>query len=131
KLTDWLCSDALLFEFLFVAEGQAHPLEQEAELLAMLFREQIANGTLCLGRVPSLAAAGAEATARARRSECDVLTVAVAPAGLTVEGAEDCQLILAGPRPRLVTRTAELPMEGDDALESWQAALAKLIPMWL
>ena len=57
RLTEWLTADALAFEFLFVADGDAQPLAKEEALLAMLFREPIANGTVRLTRVPTVAAA--------------------------------------------------------------------------
>src|SRR5204863_265456 len=70
KLTEWLSADALVFEFLFVADGPAQPLAQEEALLAMLFREPIANGTVRIARVPTLTAANQVVAERARRSIC-------------------------------------------------------------
>ena len=48
KLTEWLSTDALVFEFVFFVEGQPRnfPLEAEFDLLLKLLREQVANGTV-------------------------------------------------------------------------------------
>ncbi len=49
KLSDWLSTDALVFDFVFVIpEGQPRifPLDTEYELLVRLLREQAANGTV-------------------------------------------------------------------------------------
>ena len=45
KLIEWLSTDALVFEFLFLADDDAVPLGGEKALLEMILREQTANGT--------------------------------------------------------------------------------------
>src|ERR671932_314743 len=42
KLSEWLTSEGLLFQFLFVDQGQEDPLAPERDLLKMLLRERIA-----------------------------------------------------------------------------------------
>ena len=46
KLSEWLSTDALKFEFLLVQDRNSKPLANEAALLEMLFREQIENKTV-------------------------------------------------------------------------------------
>jgi hypothetical protein len=127
RLTDWLSSDALVFDFVLVADGRARPLKQEAEILGMVFREQVANGTVRFIDVADVAAAGSEVTDRARRSQCVAVTVGVMPTDMKVDAAEQLQLAISGPHPRLVTATGELPIASDEALESWRAALESLV----
>jgi hypothetical protein len=131
RLTEWLSSDALVFDFLFVAEGEAQPLGQEYELLEMLLREPIANGTVRLLRVPSLSAAAQEAAERARRSLTHALTVSAAPAELPAEGVETSQFIVASARPRLLLEDGELLAEGGEALDLWQTVLERLVQRWI
>ena len=48
KLTEWLSTDALRFDFFLPGEGDETPLQHEHDLLETLLREQIANGTVGL-----------------------------------------------------------------------------------
>lgn len=131
KLTEWLSVDALAFEFVFVAEGDARPLAQEEALLAMLFREAIANGTVRLARVATAATAGKVVTERARRSLCHALAVGAGETALPADGADVGRLVVAGPRPRLSTEDGPEPAAADDAWESWQQVLERLLGRWV
>jgi hypothetical protein len=131
KLTEWLSVDALAFEFLFVADGEMQPLAQEEALLAMLFREPIANGIVRLSRVTSLAAAGDVVTDRARRSLCQALVVGATDTALPVDGVDVGRLVVAGPRPMLVVADGNAPADGADEWEVWQAAVEHLLTEWV
>src|SRR5262249_60217630 len=67
KLIEWLSTDALVFEFLFVDADGAENLAQEQALLKMILREQIANSTATVGTVRADRLAG-HCTQRPRRS---------------------------------------------------------------
>jgi hypothetical protein len=131
KLTEWLSADALSFEFLFVADGAVQPLAQEEALLAMLFRELIANGTIHLGHVPTLTASGQVVVDRARRSVCHALTVGAIDAAMTADGADVARLVIAGPRPRLTTVDGVIPTDGEGVEAAWQQALERLLLRWV
>jgi hypothetical protein len=131
KLTEWLSADALAFEFLFVAGGDSQPLGQEEALLAMLFREPIATGTVRLTRVPNTDAARKAVTERARRSLCHALTVGAGGTGLPADGAETARLVIAGRRPRLMSEDGDATTAGDDAWEAWQQTLERLLQRWV
>jgi hypothetical protein len=45
KLSEWLSTDALTFQLVFVTEGEESPVAGECELLRKLLREQVANHT--------------------------------------------------------------------------------------
>ncbi len=75
KLTEWLSSDALTFEVVFVAAEAPGPLQDERRLLETLLREPIANGTLVLRTATTLAEVAALCAGRARRSLCHCLTI--------------------------------------------------------
>ena len=73
KLSEWLSTDALKFEFLLIQDKVAKPLAQEGALLEMLFREQIENKTV---EVIHLAEDPARyADRKAERSLCHLLNV--------------------------------------------------------
>jgi hypothetical protein len=131
RFTEWLSVDALTFELLFVAEGDAHPLTQEEALLRMLLREPIGNGTVRLTRVANLHAAGQVVMDRARRSQCHALAIGTADAGLPAEGVDLGRLSVAGPRPHLMLGDGDTPADRDDAWEAWQAALERILAGWV
>src|SRR5205823_4133817 len=54
RLIDWLSTDALTFRIAFL--GEADGLAAERELLEMILREQIVNGTVAVQRLSDAAA---------------------------------------------------------------------------
>ena len=54
-----------------------------------------------------------------------------ASAKLSAEGADVRQMIVAGPRPRVVTDAGELPAEGDEATDAWAAVLERILQAWV
>jgi hypothetical protein len=130
KLSEWLSTDALRFEFLLVQEKDAKPLAQEGALLEMLFREQIENGTVEIRHLAE--AAGPYADRRAQRSLCHVLTVSSGGMEVLTEVAASTSLTVAGPRPS-VRIGYEEPVQppGDDPVESWTATLEQLLMTWV
>ena len=72
KLSEWLSTDALKFEFLLVQDKGSKPLGQEGALLEMLFREQIENQTVEVVHLTEDPARYADR--RAERSLCQLLS---------------------------------------------------------
>lgn len=130
KLSEWLSTDALKFEFLLVQDKDAKPLAQEGALLEMLFREQIENGTV---EVRHLAEpVGPYADRRAQRSLCHVLTVGTSGTDTPTELAVTTGLTVAGPRPEMrIGRDEPTELPGDDPVESWTATLERLLAVWV
>jgi hypothetical protein len=131
KLTEWLSTDALLFEFVFLSSGQASPLATEQALLERGLSEPIANGTVTLTQMP-VDRLGPHCALRARRSLCHCLTLATTDQRLDVEGTVVTRLRLDGPLPALAVNDealqypeAEVPMTG------WATALENLLPLWV
>ena len=130
KLSEWLSTDALRFEFLLVQDGEGTPLAQEGALLEMLFREQIENGTVEVRH--SAEAPGPYADRRAHRSLCHLLAVSAGGAAVRTDLAIATDLTVAGPRPEVrigYDEPTELP--GDDPVESWTATLERLLMVWV
>jgi hypothetical protein len=133
KLTDWLSEDALLFEFCILDQGKPDVLAQEQELLEMVLREQIANGTVRLVRLPGAGELEELCRRRARRSLCHCLTVS-AEENVTVRPDDTIvsRLQIDGPRPAIqcAADTPE-PSAAEEPIESWATALERLLHVWV
>lgn len=131
KLTDWLSSDALVFDFLFVGEGETQPLGQEESLLALLLREAIANGTVRLGRVANIGHAAKVVAERARQALCHALLVSATAIPPQSGSADVARLVVAGPRPRMSFEDDESPSPDPDAWLAWENVLGRLLERWV
>ncbi|HEY8505090.1 MAG TPA: hypothetical protein VIL46_10950 [Gemmataceae bacterium] len=138
KLSDWLSTDALAFEFVFPGGANPPALAHEIELVRMLLREQIENGTVTvLGdgkeqRVPNEAALRQYCERKARRSLCHCLAVGVEPPDFEAEGVVVSRLAIDGPRPAVADPDREpVVLEAEDALETWVATLHHLLQLWV
>src|SRR5262245_45654975 len=148
KLCDWLSDDALRFDFVFLHADESFPLRHEYELLEMLFREQIENGTVHLyparhllpdapadtrrPKPDEFAAIHTPAElvtlcrSRAQRSLCQLLTVSMTDQPQEIEDTPVARLNLADAQPALAHLAETAPKE----LE-WPAALEKLLQLWV
>jgi hypothetical protein len=132
RLSEWLSTDALAFEFVFVGEKEPGPLEAERQLLQTLLREPLANGTAELTRADTAAAVGRRCEVRARRSLCHCLAAAVGDVRPEAESAVVTRLRLSGPVPSLAgAREALAFPEADGPVETWAAALEALLELWV
>jgi hypothetical protein len=130
KLSEWLSTDALHFEFLLVQDKGAKPLAQEGALLEMLFREQIENGTVAVSHLAG--PLDKYADDRARRSLCHVLAVSTGRPAVPTEVAVTTNLTVDGPRPEVRIGHAEpLRLPAEDAMECWTATLERLLMVWV
>jgi hypothetical protein len=130
-LTDWLSADALRFEFLFLHETGDDPLAPERALIETILREPIAGGTVVAEALPASVLA-VRCDARARRSLCHCSMVSTADRRLAAETVVVTRLRVDGPRPMLAVGDEDLTIpEADDAPSSWQAALDRLLTIWV
>lgn len=129
-LTNWLSEEALVFEFLFLDGPDGPLLDAEREVVEMILREAIANGTALTDRI-SIAELPARGKARSRRSLCHCLIVAPADRPIGAEGMSVARLRLSGPRPALAIddETPTVP-DADDAPAAWRALLDRLLAAW-
>lgn len=130
KLSEWLSTDALRFEFLLIQDKEMKPLAQEGALLEMLFREQIDNGTVEVRHYSE--APGPYADQRAERGLCHVLAVSTGGAQVRTSVAATTDLTVVGPRPLVrvgYDEPTELP--ADDLVEAWTATLEQLLAVWV
>lgn len=130
KLSEWLSTDALVFEFLFIDEQEEGALTLERELLEMLLREQIANGTVVLAQTTQ-AQLGPHCSLRARKSLCHCLTISTIDRPLRTEVTVVTPFLVQGSCPVLGNGDPGAKIEGDDSLGSWSMALGKLFEEWI
>jgi len=137
RLSDWLSTEALLFEFHFIT-GQELPekakrraddieaLAPERNVLESVLREQIANGTVQIVRSPGEHALARHCRDRAQRSMCHCLTISTREVVLAVEDTLATHLRVDGPCPTLFPG-AEIAEVTEDPLETWSGILQELL----
>jgi hypothetical protein len=133
KLTEWLSTDALTFQVLFVTppEAKVLPLAKEWELLKTLLPEPITNGILFLERVTA-DKVGPLCTNWARRSMVHCLAAGTHPEPVSATDTVVTRLEVAGPRPALGDGdAAPVLVGGDDAVDSWGVALEQILARWI
>jgi hypothetical protein len=132
KLSDWLSTDALLFEFLFLDKADGQSLAEERKLIELVLREQIANGTVRIDKCANREALAEHCAHVARRSLCHCLLVSTEKQSFEAEDTVTSQLWIDGSTPRLET-IGELPaeVESEGLLESWGAVLERLLQVWV
>jgi len=130
KLSDWLSTDAIKFEFLMLQEGGSSPLAHETALLEMLFREQIQNQTVEIR--PFRERVGPYADVRSQRSMCHLVTISTEGMSVQTKQAITTQFLVAGPRPEVQIgyRPSE-EFEGEDTFECWGVTLERLLATWV
>jgi hypothetical protein len=132
RLTEWLSTDALRFDFFLPGEGDNAPLQHEYELLETLLREQIANKTVKLRRAADLNEVAQHCALKARRSLCHCLVISTKGERVKADGTVTVRLRVDGPQPALAEGDGPLATpEGDDALDSWGKALEYLLQGWV
>jgi hypothetical protein len=133
RLSEWLTTDALLFELLFLrSEDGAEPLTHERELVEMLFREQIETGTVVIKTDLAAEALAKECAGRARRSLCHCLTMSTRDRPLEVPDTVVTRLSLDGPCPALAAGDEEpVYPEGEEPFDVWAGVLLELLQRWI
>jgi hypothetical protein len=130
KLSEWLSTDALKFEFLLIQDNDARPLTQEGALLEMLFREQIQNQTAEIRHLSENV--GQYADQRAQRSLCHLLSISAREVDPGTKIAIASALVIDGPRPELhMERNHPRDFPADDAVEFWTQTLERLLMLWV
>jgi hypothetical protein len=131
KLSEWLSTDALRFEVVFVGEGEPEPLPEERRLLETLLREQIANGTVGASRLAAEKVA-VHCALKARKSLCHCLTLSTTGEGLRADGTAVARLRVDGPLPAVAEGDGPFTCpDADDAVEAWASVLELLLEAWV
>lgn len=132
KLSDWLSTDAIRFEVVFVQEGGRNPLAEEAKLLALLLREPIERGDGEVLEVPTRDAAVAHLNRLARTAQVHCLAASASPPDLPMENVVVTELAVSGPRPETGTGDGVVAeLDGDDAMDVWHATALRVLELWV
>lgn len=132
RLTDWLSTDALRFEVLFVRSGTDKPLGDEAELLQLLLREPIERGAADVRWVDGPAAVEQFLVEQSRHSQVHCLALSAEPVRLDPEGVVVTRLTVDGPRPTLTDGSGhEADFDAADDFDHWTAAVVRVLELWV
>jgi len=130
KLSEWLSTESLHFEFLLPqGEGDA-PLAEEGRLLQLLFREMIENGTVKVEHL-SFAKLNDRVQEQAKRSLWHGLVVSAGSDRGTFSAANLHELRLDAERPQLLPiNRANRERDVDEPFDDWVGALVRLLGHW-
>jgi hypothetical protein len=133
KLTDWLSTDAIRFEVLFVQEGGKNLLEEEAKLLRLLLREPIERGDGEVAEVPNKDAVVTFLNRLSRLAQVHCLAVATEPFTMEMDNVVVTEMVVAGPRPELgdgdgVVSAVE---QTEDAFDLWHETILHILRLWV
>ncbi|QEL17361.1 hypothetical protein [Limnoglobus roseus] len=132
KLSEWLSTDALHFELLFVGDEGKQPLAEEAELFRILLRERIANKTAAVEVVESLAAVGTHCSHLSRKAQVQILQLTADVPMAEPDGTVLTALVIDTARPRLLDGIGRaVPLEAEDAAEAWGRVVRKVLELWV
>jgi hypothetical protein len=130
KLSEWLSTDALKFEFLLIQEKDTKPLAQEGALLEMLFREQIENKTVEIRHTSEYAAGYADQ--RGQKSLCHLLAVSSGGVDVQTGTAVTTELTVRRPRPEVqIGYDQPTVFDGEEPFDSWTATMERLLMLWV
>jgi hypothetical protein len=133
KLSEWLSTDAVRFEVLFVRDGGRSPLADEARLFELLLREPIARGDGLVAEVADRDAALDHLRRLARSAQVHCLAAGAKPFEFDPDEAVVTELVVSGPRPALGAgdgMVAELGGD-DDPFDAWREAALRVLQLWV
>jgi hypothetical protein len=132
RLTEWLSTDAIRFEVLFVQDGEKKPLEEEATLARLLLRESIERGDTRVDWVPDKAAVVARLNRLSRLAQVHCLAAATEPFEMELESAVLTQLVVGGPSPEIGHGDGPVAeLEGEDAFDTWLQTVHRILQLWI
>jgi hypothetical protein len=132
RLTDWLSTDAIRFEVLFVQDGDKKPLAEEATLMELLLREPIERGDGLVAWLPDKAAVMAHLRRLARTAQVHCLAAAAEPFEMELDNVVVTEVVVNGPRPEVGDGDGFVaPLEGEDAFDVWQETVLRVLQLWV
>ncbi|VTT98734.1 Uncharacterized protein OS=Isosphaera pallida (strain ATCC 43644 / DSM 9630 / IS1B) GN=Isop_0539 PE=4 SV=1 [Gemmataceae bacterium] len=133
RLSDWLSTDAIRFEVLFVQDPSGkRPLAEEATLMELLLREPIERGDGLVAWLPDKDAAVAHLNRLSRLSQVHCLAAATEPFEMDLDNVVVTEVVVDGPRPEVGTGDGVVAaLEGEDALDVWQETVLRVLQLWV
>ncbi|MFO0801035.1 MAG: hypothetical protein U0804_26510 [Gemmataceae bacterium] len=131
KLDEWLSTDAIRFEVLFVQDAGRRPMAEEAALCEFLLRPNVARGVAAVRHVADRVEAGKALAELARTAQVHALVVGTKKTDLAADAALVSGLVVGGPVPTLRADDVPVPLEAITPFEHWQEALRRVLQMWV
>ncbi len=132
RLTEWLSTDAIRFEVLFVQDGSKKPLSEEATLMELLLREPIERGDGLVAWVPDRDAVVQHLNRLSRLSQVHCLAAATQPFEMDLDNVVITELIVDGPRPEFGDGDGIVAsLDNEDAFEIWQETVLRILQLWV
>ncbi len=151
RLTEWLSTDAIRFEVLFVQDGDKKPLAEEATLMELLLREPIERGDGVVApaevrgvgpiadgqKIANAAAESKESVVKylnrlSRTAQVHCLAVATEPFEMEMDNVVVTELIVGSARPEVGDGNGVVAeLEGEDALDVWQETVLRVLQLWV
>lgn len=133
RLSDWLSTDAIRFEVLFVQDPNGkRPLAEEATLMELLLREPIERGDGLVAWLPDRDAVVAHLNRLSRLSQVHCLAAATEPFEMDLDNVVVTEVVVDGPRPEVGTGDGVVAaLEGEDALDVWQETVLRVLQLWV
>lgn len=126
RISNWLSVDAMQFEFLFLNRISASPLDDERELLEMLFREQLESGMVTIGEIEESEVV-VHCDDLARTSLCHSLMLTSELRSLKTQIAISSQVVLEPILPALYLDEEDRFRSEDESLDGWRESLERLL----
>jgi len=132
KLTEWLSTDAIRFEVIFVQDGGKNLLGEEGSLLKLLLREPLERGDGAVFELPDKAAVVTYLSRLARNSQVHTLAVSTEPFEMEMDNVVITELVVGGPRPEIGEGDGVVAeLEGEDAFDVWQETVLRTLQLWV
>lgn len=132
KLTEWLSTDAIRFEVLFVQDGGKNPLAEEAALMKLLLREPIERGDGAVTEVADQGAVERHLNLLSRTAQVHCLAAATEPFAMDLDNVVVTELVVSGPRPEIGSGDgAVAALDGEDPFDVWQSSVLRVLELWV
>jgi hypothetical protein len=132
RLSDWLSTDAIRFEVLFIQDGAHKPLMAEATEMELLLREPINRGEAMIGWLPDKSALVARLDQLSCQFQVHCLAVGSEPFDLDLENVVVNELVVSSARPEIGTGDGIVAsLEGEDAFDVWLETLLRILQLWV
>jgi hypothetical protein len=132
RITDWLSTDAIRFEVLFVQDGEKKLLSDEATLMQLLLRESIERGDGLVKWLPDRSSVIAHLNDLARQMQVHCLLATTEPLELDMENIAITEIVTDSALPQLGSGEGLVAtLEGEDAFDVWQETVLRILQLWV
>jgi hypothetical protein len=126
KLTDWLSTDAIRFEVLFVQEREKKPLAEESTLMKLLLREAMERGHAVVEHVPDAKHARDRLHRLAQQAQVHALSASSKP-----QESEPDELVLTEFGSDRFEYLLKRVRQGEDVFDAWAEQVKQILEEWI